>query len=35
MLMPPVGQNLMSGNGPPIDLIAFTPPDASAGKNFK
>ena len=31
--MPPVGQNVISGNGPPIDFSALTPPEASAGKN--
>src|SRR5689334_24966752 len=32
--MPPVGQNLISGNGAATDLSQAVPPDASAGKNF-
>src|SRR5690606_2744132 len=33
--MPPVGQKVICGSGPPIDFIIDTPPAASAGKNFK
>src|ERR1700754_4223770 len=32
--MPPVGQNLASGNGPARARSALMPPDCSAGKNF-
>src|SRR2546423_14463848 len=32
--IPPVGQNLRSGNGAATDLSHATPPEASAGKNF-
>ena len=32
--IPPVGQNLKSGNGAATDFSHATPPDASAGKNF-
>src|SRR2546423_4229287 len=32
--IPPVGQNLRSGNGAATDLSHATPPQASAGKNF-
>src|SRR5712691_9101015 len=34
MLTPPVGQNLMFGNGSATALSQATPPDGSAGKNF-
>ena len=34
-LIPPVGQKVTCGNGPPIDLSIAVPPAASAGKNFK
>src|SRR6266540_5329520 len=34
MLTPPVGQNLMCGNGSATALSQATPPDGSAGKNF-
>src|SRR5712691_11267317 len=32
--MPPVGQNLSSGQGAAMDLSQAMPPDASAGKNL-
>ena len=32
--IPPVGQKVTCGKGPPIDCNAGTPPEASAGKNF-
>src|SRR6202171_2728453 len=32
--MPPVGQNLSSGQGAATDLSQAMPPDGSAGKNF-
>src|SRR5215212_6478157 len=33
--IPPVGQNLRSGNGAATDFSHATPPEASAGKNFR
>src|SRR5437763_15046355 len=33
--IPPVGQNFKSGSGAATDFSHATPPDASAGKNFK
>src|SRR5215467_14203006 len=34
MSMPPVGQNLIPGNGAATALSQATPPDCSAGKNL-
>src|SRR6476620_4463495 len=33
--MPPVGQNLIRGNGPDRAFSAGIPPDGTAGKNLK